>query len=70
MEFSKDFTISDSAQYKGFTSFGTLEFEPAGREVLTKVAISSNSEEGALANLETLEDWDFDETKLFAESSG
>lgn len=67
MEFSKDFMIVDSAKYKGFTSFGTLAFEPAGREVLVKVAISSNSEEGALANLETLDDWDFDETKLFAE---
>lgn len=67
MEFSSDFMITDSADYKGFTSFGVLEFENSRREVLAKIAISSQSEEGALANLETLKDWDFDETKLFAE---
>jgi predicted alpha-1,2-mannosidase len=67
MEFSSDFIIADSAEHEGFTSFGVLEFEPKGREIIAKIAISSNSEEGALANLETLEDWDFDETKLFAE---
>jgi predicted alpha-1,2-mannosidase len=67
MEFSTDFLLVDSADYKGFTSFGILEFENNRREVLAKIAISSQSVEGALANLETLEDWDFDETKLFAE---
>ncbi len=67
MEFSSDFVITDSTDYKGFTSFGVLEFENSRREVLAKIAISSQSEEGALANLETLKDWDFDETKLFAE---
>lgn len=67
MEFSSDFAIIDSADYKGFTSFGVLKFENNRREVLAKIAISSQSEEGALANLQTLEDWDFDETKLFAE---
>ncbi|MEQ9090279.1 MAG: GH92 family glycosyl hydrolase [Balneola sp.] len=67
MEFSSDFMITDSADYKGFTSFGVLKFENSRREVLAKIAISSQSEEGALANLQTLKDWDFDETKLFAE---
>jgi predicted alpha-1,2-mannosidase len=67
MEFSTSFMIVDSDDYKGFTSFGVLEFENNRREVLAKIAISSHNEEGALANLETLEDWDFDETKLFAE---
>jgi len=64
MEFSKDFRITDSADS---TSFGVLEFENKGRELLVKIGISSNSEEGALANLQTLPDWDFEETKLFAE---
>lgn len=64
MEFSQDFRITDSPDS---TSFGILEFENKGRELLTKIAISSQSEEGALANLATLPDWDFNETKLFAE---
>ncbi len=67
MEFSKNFSIVDSSDYKGFTSFGILNFEQGAREVLAKIAISPNSVEGALANLKTPEGWDFDETKLFAE---
>ena len=67
MEFSKEFSISDTIKQQENTSFGIINFEDGGREVLVKIAISSHSEEGALANLETLERWDFDETKLFAE---
>ncbi len=81
MEFSSDFVITDSAftitdsvfritdsaDYSDYTSFGVLKFESNSREILAKIALSPNSEEGALANLETLDGWDFDETKLFAE---
>jgi predicted alpha-1,2-mannosidase len=67
MEFSKDFRVTDSANSKNSISFGVLKFDNKGRELLAKIAISSNSEKGALANLETLPDWDFEETKLFAE---
>lgn len=77
MEFSKEFYLSnmvaenfeiDNAKfYSKDTLFTNISFEGKGRELLSKIAISSQSEEGALANLETLKDWDFDETKLFAE---
>jgi predicted alpha-1,2-mannosidase len=67
MEFSEDFVINDVEEFNGFTSFGNLKFQNKGREILVKIAISPNSEDGALANLSTLEGWDFDETKLFAE---
>ncbi len=77
MEFSEDFYFEkldtgkiniDSVKFYGEEKlFGMLKFEDSGRELLTKIAISPNSEEGALANLATLEEWDFDETKLFAE---
>lgn len=77
MEFSKDFIVDeafvDSPESKDnyYTGtdllFGILKFKEGNREILIKIAISAHSEDGALANLETLKGWGFEETKLFAE---
>ncbi|HBX67351.1 MAG TPA: alpha-mannosidase, partial [Balneolaceae bacterium] len=44
-----------------------IDFKNRSEKILAKVAISSVSEAGALKNLSTLKEWDFDETRIFAE---
>lgn len=77
MEFSKPFNMpenyvdsvltGDKKQLKGKSLISRLRFVNNSDEILAKVAVSAVSEEKARENLETLEEWDFEETRLFAE---
>ena len=52
---------SDKVRFEGKALVGALEFGvPENQELLVKVAISPVSEEGALANLQEMPNWDFD----------
>ncbi|HET6654717.1 MAG TPA: GH92 family glycosyl hydrolase, partial [Gammaproteobacteria bacterium] len=61
-------TPAARAQIEGRGAIGVFDFGKLEQPLLVKVAISSVSEANAIANLETLDGWNFDATRAAAEA--